>query len=66
MFWEMNTLDETEALLKDIREEIRKTDLTLGEILKELKAYVVFRKAQKNRSFLQTIEADVLTTLKYG
>jgi len=40
-------LDETEGLLKDIREELRKTNLTLGEMLKELKAYVVFRKAQK-------------------
>jgi len=46
-FWEVNTLDNTEELLKDIREEIRKTNLTLGEMLKELKAYVVFRKAQK-------------------
>lgn len=40
-------MDETEDLLKDIREEIRKTNLTLSEMLKELKAYVVFRKAQK-------------------
>jgi len=44
---EVNTLDKTEELLGDIREEIRKTNLTLGEMLKELKAYVAFRKAQK-------------------
>jgi len=43
----VNTLDNTEELLRDIREELRKTNLTLGEMLKELKAYVVFRKAQK-------------------
>jgi len=44
---EVNTLDKTEELLGDIREEIRKTNLTLDEMLKELKAYVAFRKAQK-------------------
>ena len=47
MMWEVNMLDVTEELLKDIREELRKTNLTLGEMLKEMKAYIVFRKAQK-------------------
>ena len=45
--WEVNMLDGTEELLKDIREELRKANFTLGEMLKDLKAYIVFRKAQR-------------------
>jgi len=44
---EVNVLDKAEELLKDIREEIRKTNLALAEMLKEIKAYVAFRKGQK-------------------
>ena len=40
-------LDKAKELLKDIRKEIRKTNPTLDEMLKEIKAYVAFRKGQK-------------------
>jgi hypothetical protein len=40
-------LGEAEELPKDIKGELRKTNLTLGKMLKEIRAYVDFRKPQK-------------------
>jgi len=37
---------ETERLLQEIRDELRKTTSILNKMLKDLEAYVEFRKAQ--------------------
>lgn len=39
-------MNDTERLLKEIRDELQKTTATLDRILNEIKAYVEFRKAQ--------------------
>jgi len=40
-------MEQTERLLEEIRGEIRKTNSTLREMLKEMKGYIDFRKAKK-------------------
>ncbi len=39
-------MGETERLLQEIRDELRKTNSILNKMLKDLEAYVEFRKAQ--------------------
>jgi len=40
------SLSENERLLKEIRDEVRKSTSILEKMLKEIEAYVEFRKAQ--------------------